>query len=364
MSQLENAIKKCLTSAIRAEGKVSPNPLVGAVVFDREGKFVTFGYHERYGEAHAEVNAIKAAGDKTQGGMLVVNLEPCSHWGKTPPCVDAIIQAGFKKVVIGMLDPNPKVNGNGVKKLREAGIEVEIGILQDKCEKLNEVFIKNQKYNKPFIAIKTATTLDGKIATCTQDSKWITSEKSRQYVHKLRNKYDAVLTSSNTVLADNPQMTCRMDKGKNPIRIILDKNLRTDFSQKIYENNCDKIFVVIDENLTNPPTAPDHIEYIKCPLKDSHLDLNFVVNTLFEKGVMSILIEAGGILNGAFVKENLVDKLYHFQAPKIIGDNNAKSWIEGFSTEKLSDCNVLEIYKTRFLDPDIYTEAYFLNNTK
>ena len=353
----DNAIKKCLHLANKAEGKVSPNPLVGAVVFDKNGEYVSCGYHERCGEAHAEVNALKKAGTKAQGGTIAVNLEPCSHWGKTPPCVDLIIKSGIKKVIVGMLDPNPKVNGNGVKKLKEHGIEVEVGILQNECERLNEIFIKNQKTKKPFIAIKTATTLDGKIATSTNDSKWTTSEKSRKIVHQLRNRYDAILTSSATVIADNPQMTCRLKNGRNPIRVILDKTLKTDFECEIYKNNTEKIFVVVDEKLKNLPQPPKNVEYLKSPLKDGKLDLQFVVNELFAKGIMSILIEAGGKLNGAFLKENLVDKIYHFQAPKILGDSKAKNWVEGFTTEKISDSKKLEITKVKFINPDFLIEG-------
>lgn len=360
MIKSENAIKNCLHKANKGQGHVSPNPLVGAVVFDKDGNFVSSGYHEKYGEAHAEVNAIKKAGDKTNGGTIAVNLEPCSHWGKTPPCVDLIIKSGFKKVIIGMSDPNPKVNGRGIQKLVEAGIDVETDVLKDECEKLNEIFIKNQKFQKTFVAIKTATTLDGKIATFSGDSKWITGEKSRAYVQQLRNKYDAILTSSSTVLTDNPQMTCRKKGGRNPIRIVLDRTLKTSFDLNFYENNCSKVIVVVDEKINDLPLAPINVEFLKCPSKNKKLDLSFALEKFFAMGIMSILVEAGGTLNGAFVKAGLVDKIYQFIAPKIVGDKNAKNWMDGLQTQKMEESKILNIAKIKHFDDDIMLEEYFI----
>ncbi len=361
MKKHEKHLEKCLAKATKGAGRVSPNPLVGAVVLDKNGDFVSSGYHQKYGEAHAEVNAIAKAGDKTKDGTIYVNLEPCSHHGKTPPCTDLIIKSGFKRVVIGMKDPNPKVNGKGIKKLEDAGIEVIYGVLEDKCKKLNEIFIKNQTQKKPFIAIKTATTLDGQIATANGSSKWITSEKSRAYVQKLRNKYDAILTSATTVKADNPSMTCRMKNGRNPIRILVDTQFKSDLNSAFYVDNGVKVYVAVSKDLKNlPANLPSHIQFIKCPLKWGHVDLEYLVDELFKIGVMSILIEAGGELNGAFIKAGLVDKVYQFIAPKLCGDTTAKPWISGMVTSEISDCLNLKITDKKNFGLDILLESYFV----
>ena len=309
-------IKKCISLARKGEGNVSPNPLVGAVVLDKYGNIAGYGYHQKYGQPHAEVNAIKMAeknGINIKGGTIFVSLEPCSHFGKTPPCADLIIEKGLKKVVTGCIDPNPKVAGNGIKKLKDAGIEVVCGVLEQQCRNLNEIFIKNQIEKRPFIAIKTAVTADGKIAAKTGDSKWITSEKARACVQKLRNKYDAILTGSGTVIADNPSLTCRMKNGT------------------------------------------DNVKILKCPPDPStgKIDLNILIQKLFDFGIMSVIIEAGGTLNGAFLKTGRVDKIYQFIAPKILGDNSAKSFVEGFDIPKIDDCLKFEVKKVKKFKPDI-----------
>jgi len=358
LKKYNDIIESCLAEASKAWGKVSPNPLVGAVLTDDDGKIISSGFHEKCGCAHAEVNAIKKAGKKAENATLFVNLEPCSHFGKTPPCVDLIIKSHIKKVVIGMQDPNPKVNGEGIRKLREAGIEVVTGILEEKCKKFNEIFIVNQTENRTFLAVKTATTLDGKIATAQKHSKWITSEKAREKVHMLRNKYDAIMTSSATVLADNPEMTCRIKGGRNPVRIVADRNLKTDLNAKIYTDNGAKVYIAIDENLKNLPKLPSHIEFIKCPTTPEGIDLKFLVKELYNKGIMSILAEAGGKFNGALLKEHLVDKIYHFTAPKILGDDNAISWVNGFAPERISDAINLKLGEIERCNKDILVEYY------
>jgi len=234
-------MKKCIKLALKADGKTLPNPLVGCVVLDKDGKELSTGYHSAYGMPHAEADALnKLNNDEAIGATLIVNLEPCSHHGKTPPCVDLIIQKGIKKVVIGMKDPNPLVAGDGIEKCKKAGIEVIENVLYDDSVKLNEVFIKNMTKKSCFVVIKTATTLDGKIATKTGSSKWITSQNARSEVQKIRNRYDAILTTSSTVIADNPSMTCTAKGGKNPIKIILDRELKTDFNSKIYNSSGEK----------------------------------------------------------------------------------------------------------------------------
>ena len=232
-------MNKCIELAKQAEGKTSPNPMVGCVILNDKNEIISTGYHKKYGENHAERDALLKLENAT-GCTLVVNLEPCSHFGKTPPCADLIIEKGIKRVIYGMKDVNPIVAGNGLKKLQKAGIEIIGPILEDECKKLNEVFIKNQTEHKTFVALKTATTIDGKIATQTGDSKWITSEDARREVRNIRNRYDAILTSSATVIADNPTM-------EHKCKIILDRKLKTDINSTIYKQG--KIFVFYDDTI-------------------------------------------------------------------------------------------------------------------
>ncbi|MBS4760425.1 MAG: bifunctional diaminohydroxyphosphoribosylaminopyrimidine deaminase/5-amino-6-(5-phosphoribosylamino)uracil reductase RibD [Clostridium sp.] len=353
-------MKKAITLAKKGEGKVSPNPLVGAIVLDSKNKIIGKGWHKKYGEAHAEVNAIKNAiknGYDCKGATIVVTLEPCSHFGKTPPCADLIIEKGFKKVIIGCTDPNPIVAGNGIKKLKRAGIEVITGTLEEDCRQLNEIFFKNQLKKMPFIAIKTATTMDGKIATKTGSSKWITSEKARKDVQKLRNKYDAILTGSGTIIADNPSLTCRMKNGKNPIRIIIDSQLKTSPKANVYKNDKTKVYIAIKET-TKIKSFPLNVEFIKCKTINEKIDLTDLVLKLYEKGIRSILIEAGGKLNGEFIKKHLADKIYQYIAPKITGDNESKTFLSGFDTKDINKSIELSLKSTKMLIPDLRLESY------
>jgi diaminohydroxyphosphoribosylaminopyrimidine deaminase/5-amino-6-(5-phosphoribosylamino)uracil reductase len=356
--EYKKLMRKCINLAKKSEGHVSPNPLVGAIIFDDKFRIISEGRHEKCGENHAERNAVFAATENLKGKSIIVNLEPCSHFGKTPPCADLLIEKGFKRVIVGMVDPNPIVSGRGIKKLKENGIEVITGILEDECKKLNEIFIKNQMEKKPYITIKTATTLDGKIATKTGSSKWITDETSRKEVQKLRNKYDAVLTSSSTVIQDNPSMTCRLKNGRNPVRVVIDTNLSTPPNSKIYENNNAKVIIIT--GIKPEKKYPKNVEIIKCKLKNGHVDLKETVSILYKKGIMSILIEAGGILTNAFIQEKLADKLIQFVAPKILADKNAKTFAEGCSRKEIAECNNLIITSTKKLKNDIIIEGIFV----
>jgi diaminohydroxyphosphoribosylaminopyrimidine deaminase/5-amino-6-(5-phosphoribosylamino)uracil reductase len=342
-------MQKCLELAKKAEGKVSPNPLVGAIVLDKDGQIVGEGYHQKYGEAHAEVNALKQAGEKAIGGTLIVNLEPCSHHGKTPPCADLIIEKKIKKLIVGMIDPNPIVSGNGIKKCQDAGIEVEVGILENKCKELNEVFIKNHTKKKPFVAIKIATTIDGKIATKTGSSKWITSSQSREIVQQLRNKYDAILTGSGTVIADDPSMLCTMPDGKNPIKIVLDTHAKTSPNAKIYKEG--QIILATNQKTDK---YPSNVEILECPLdKNGKIDIDFVMDELFKRRICSILVEAGAKVNSAFLMSQNTDKIYHFIAPKILGDNEAISCFDGFDIKDINECIQITGLDIQKLDVDV-----------
>ena len=343
----ENYMKKCIELAKNGEGQTSPNPMVGCVVLDKNENEISTGYHHKYGDNHAERDALlKLHNGEEKGGTLIVNLEPCSHHGKTPPCADLIIERGLKKVVIGMQDVNPIVAGNGINKLQKAGIEIISGIMEEECKKLNEIFIKNMTQNKCFIAIKTATTLDGKIATSNGSSKWITSSAAREKVKEIRNCYDAIMTTSSTILADNPTMLHRK-------KIILDRRLKTNLEAPIYKNGEIYLF---NETLD---MFEGGVNFIKTPVKANKLDLEFVFERAYELGIKSILIESGGILNGSALK--YTDKIYHFIAPKITGDNSSLSC---FNFQKINDINNslnFEIESIEHFEPDILLTYYPIN---
>ncbi len=343
----ENYMKKCIELAKNGEGQTSPNPMVGCVVLDKNENEISTGYHHKYGDNHAERDALlKLHNGEEKGGTLIVNLEPCSHHGKTPPCADLIIERGLKKVVIGMQDVNPIVAGNGINKLQKAGIEVISGIMEEECKKLNEIFIKNMTQNKCFIAIKTATTLDGKIATSNGSSKWITSSTAREKVKEIRNCYDAIMTTSSTILADNPTMLHRK-------KIILDRRMKTNLEAPIYKNGEIYLF---NETLD---MFEGGVNFIKTPVKANKLDLEFVFERAYELGIKSILIESGGILNGSALK--YADKIYHFIAPKITGDNSSLSC---FNFQKINDINNslnFEIESIEHFEPDILLTYYPIN---
>lgn len=340
MKQYDLLMKKCIELAKQAQGETSPNPLVGCIVLNDIGEIISTGYHKKYGENHAERDALLKL-DDAKNCTLIVNLEPCSHYGKTPPCADLIIEKGVKRVVYGMKDVNPIVAGNGLKKLIDAGIEVIGPILEDECRKLNEIFIKNQVEHKTFVALKTATTIDGKIATSTNDSKWITSDFAREEVRNIRKRYDAILTSSSTILADNPTM-------EHKCKVILDRELKTNSQMTIYKQG--KIFVF--HSLKNQSSlSNNNLQYIYTPTVNNKLCIESILEELYKRGIMSVLVETGGKLNGSFLP--YIDRLYHFVAPKILGDNNGKSCFYGKEVEKISNCTNLNFESVELFPPDI-----------
>lgn len=354
MKQYETYMKECIELARLAEGATSPNPMVGCIVLNKNGEVISKGYHKKYGENHAERDALlKINKDEAKDGTLIVNMEPCSHFGKTPPCADLIIEYGIKKVVIGMEDVNPIVKGNGIKKLKKAEIEVIQGILEPECKKLNEIFIINMTEKRTFVALKTATTLDGKIATKTGDSKWITSESARNEVKKIRKKYDAIMTSSSTIIADNPNMA-----HKN--KIVLDRELKTDFKNAdIYKSG--NIYVFFDKNLKYPENRKN-INFIPAPIIKNKLDIKFILKKLYELNIMSVILESGGILNGEFLE--YTDKIYHFIAPKILADNTGKSAFNGKQIELISNAQNFQFDEIKIFSPDILLTYYPIKNIR
>ncbi len=348
--QYDNLMKKCIKLAKKGEGHVSPNPLVGCIVLNKDNEIISTGYHKKYGDNHAERDALlKIENNAEKDGTLIVNLEPCTHYGKTPPCTDLIIERGIKRVVIGMKDVNPIVSGKGIKKLKQAGVEVIENVLERECLELNEVFIKNMKYNKTFTAIKTATTLDGKTACANGSSKWITSEKARKEVYKIRKHYDAILTTASTVIADNPTML--HDK-----KIILDRELKTDKNYQIYKSG--KIFLFCDEKYKNTEHkfSSCDINLIYTPVSDNKLDLEFILKWLFDNKIMSVLVESGETLNGEILK--YTDKIYHFIAPKITGDNTSKSCFNYRKIDNINECMNFKISEIKKFPPDILLTCY------
>lgn len=330
-------MQEALRIARFAGGRTSPNPLVGAVIV-RDGRIIATGWHRSAGTEHAEVHALNMAGELAKGATLYVTLEPCAHYGKVPPCACAVAEAGIKRVVMAMIDPNPKVAGKGKKILEDAGIEVVCGILKKEAEKLNEAFLKWVTTGKPWVTLKTAMTIDGKIATKNGQSKWITNEVSRKKVHELRDNYDAILVGAGTVLTDNPCLTARIDdgNGKNPVRIILDSKARTPLTSNVVTDKQAKTIIAVTGS-----AAEERIKALKnngaeiiVVNSGDQVDLEELLVILGERGITSLLVEGGGTVNYSFLADGLVDKVVAFIAPKIFGGRTALTPVEG---EGISD---------------------------
>lgn len=354
-------MKIALDLAKLGKGKVNPNPLVGAVIV-KDKKIIAKGYHEKYGEDHAEVNAFKNAKENLAGATMYVTLEPCSHYGKTPPCVDKIIDNKISRVVIGMMDPNKLVLGQGIKKLQDAGIEVEVGVLEEECKKLNEVFIKYIKNEKPFVVLKAAMSLDGKISTASGESKWITGNKSRSEVHKLRNDLSAIMVGVDTVIIDNPYLTCRIVDGRNPIRIIIDSKLRIPKDSNVLENTND-IKTIIATTEKAPKEKIDYLEnlgvwVIKTKSTDEKVNLKELMIKLGELKIDSILLEGGSTLNYSALEVGIVDKVLVYIAPKIIGGVNSKTPVGGNGIEQLKDAFKIKDLNISMVSEDVLIQGY------
>ncbi|WIW71847.1 bifunctional diaminohydroxyphosphoribosylaminopyrimidine deaminase/5-amino-6-(5-phosphoribosylamino)uracil reductase RibD [Anaerosinus gibii] len=354
-------MREALRIAAYASGRTTPNPLVGAVIV-KDNRIVGQGWHRKAGTEHAEIHALHQAGELAKGADIYVTLEPCSHYGKTPPCCQAIIKAGIKRVIVAMTDPNPLVAGNGLKELKAAGIEVVEGVCRDEAEKLNEVFLKWIVHKMPFIVVKTAMTLDGKIATVSGDSKWITNEKSRKFVHQLRDLYDGILVGIGTVLADNPTLTTRLDHlGKNPVRIIVDSKARIPLDSIVITNKSAHTILAVTERASQEKIAAllqVGIEVIVTKEKADQVDLSDLLKILAEKNICSILVEGGSRINYSFFVEHLVDKVHCFIAPKIIGGTDAASPIGGKGTFYMKDAYQLNDITTERFDEDILITGY------
>jgi len=354
---------ECLALAKKGAGYVSPNPLVGAVLV-KKNKVIARGYHKIFGRPHAEVNAIQSAKSSVRGATLYVNLEPCNYFGRTPPCTDLLIASKISRVVVGMEDPNPLVSGKGISYLRQAGISVTTGILEKECKKLNEAFTKYITTGLPFVTLKIAQTLDGKIAKSSEKSKWITNASSRRIVHGLRSQYDAVLVGAGTVLKDNPQLTVREVNGRNPVRVILDGKFRVNPNAVVFSPSSESktiLFVAEQFAVTQlgkkKKLVEKGVEIIELKgRKDGSIPLIKILEQVGSRGIASLLVEGGAFTFSFFLKERLADKLLLFLAPTIYGDG-----LDAFmslSSKSLANAIKLTNISSHNVDGDILIEGY------
>ncbi|MDD3225629.1 MAG: bifunctional diaminohydroxyphosphoribosylaminopyrimidine deaminase/5-amino-6-(5-phosphoribosylamino)uracil reductase RibD [Clostridium sp.] len=360
---MECYMQRALELAKKGEGFVNPNPLVGAVIV-KDNKVIGEGYHEVFGKYHAEVNALKMAGKEAKDAEVYVTLEPCSHYGKTPPCAEALVKAGVKKVVIAMKDPNPMVSGRGIEILENSGIEVVCGVLEQEAKQLNEIFIKYIITKLPFVIMKTAMTMDGKIATVTGESKWISGKVSREYVHKIRNRVMGIMVGIGTVLMDDPMLTTRLDsnKVKSPTAVILDSKLRIPLDAKILETLRERdIIIATTENADRDKKIKLEnlgIKFITAEDEEGKVDIEKVIRKLGNMGIDSVLLEGGSNLNFSAVKSGVVDKVICFIAPKIVGGEKAKTPVEGGGISNINDAIKLYKIKAQNIGEDILIEGY------
>lgn len=359
----QSYMRQALALAKKAKGFTSPNPCVGAVIVKND-TVAGQGFHRAAGRPHAEVEAIADAGSNTKGAAIYVTLEPCNHYGKTPPCTRAIIDAGIKRVVIGCRDPNPDVAGNGIQTLKENGIEVVSGILESQAKALIEDFIWFIRHRTPFVTLKCAATLDGRIATVTGDSKWITSAASRQYAHKIRNDVDAILVGSGTLHADNPSLTSRINdvKTKDPVRVILDTRLSIDPDAKVLNQSSDAVTIIAagpDISHEKKKRVEDKgARVLQLPLKGNKLDLHELMIKLGQMSILSLLIEGGSVVAGTVLREQMVNKVLYFIAPKFIGGNDGFPVFDGQGVKLIQEAFTLKDVSTHRFDDDILVQGY------
>lgn len=352
-------MRRATALARRGIGKTAPNPAVGCVIV-RDGTVVGEGWHKKAGTPHAEVHALRQAGEMAGNADVYVTLEPCAHTGRTPPCAEALIEARVARVFVGMIDPNPKVKGKGVEMLRAAGIEVVPGILEAECRLLNEPFIKHVTTGLPFVILKSAMTLDGKTATESGDSKWITNDKSRRYVHKLRAMVDAVMVGVGTVEADDPQLNSRIAGGKDPLRVVVDSSLNIPVSAQVLHLASPARTVVAtisDDDDKRAGICATGAEVIRCRERDGRVDLCDLFARLGRMGVQSVLLEGGRTLAGEAFRRGLIDKFLLFYAPKLVGGEGIGLFAGG-GVERMADALRLEHIEIRRFGSDILLQGY------
>lgn len=357
----EYYMRRAISLAKRGAGYVSPNPMVGAVIV-KDGKIVGEGYHKKAGLDHAEIVAIKMAGEHCRGASLYVNLEPCCHYGKTPPCTDAIIRAGIAEVFIGMIDPNPLVSGNGIAELRRHGINVKTGILENLCRSLNEFFIKYITTGVPFVILKMACSIDGKVATYTGDSKWISCEESRIYVHRLRSTVDGIIVGVETIIRDDPELNVRFIKSKrHPVRIVVDSHLRIPVNARVFSSKGGRCIVatVDGDSEKEKRLSEMGIDVLRVEgREDGRVSMKSLLYVLGKRGLSSILIEGGPEVCWSAIEEGVVDKVIFFYSPIIIGGKTSPGPIGGSGFSKLGDVRKLKNVRMRKIGEDFLLEGY------
>lgn len=358
----EKYMRQAIALALKGTGRVNPNPLVGAVVV-KDGRVIGEGYHQQYGCPHAERNALAACTESPAGATIYVTLEPCCHHGKNPPCTEALIQAGISRVVVGSADPNPLVAGKGIAQLKAAGIQVEEGFLQAECDAINFIFFHYITTNKPYLALKYAMTADGKIACHTGASRWITGEVARHHVHQLRNKYAAIMVGTGTVLADDPELTCRIENGNNPVRIVCDTQLRTPLSSKLVTTAKEVPTIIAtccQEESRHKPYQEAGCQVLVVPAKNGGVDLQALVHRLGQEKIDSVLVEGGGQLNWSLLQAGLVQRVYTYIAPKIFGGAAAKSPVGGIGVDNPQQAFQMRVVATQQLGEDFLLEQEVL----
>ncbi|ASF40958.1 bifunctional diaminohydroxyphosphoribosylaminopyrimidine deaminase/5-amino-6-(5-phosphoribosylamino)uracil reductase [Halobacillus halophilus] len=355
MSRDEQYMKTAIQMAGETVGQTSPNPSVGAIVI-KDNELVGLGVHVKAGEAHAEVHALQMAGEKAKGAEIYVTLEPCSHYGKTPPCAKAIIDAGIKRVVIASHDPNPEVSGKGINMMREAGIEVETNVLTEEADRLNKDFFHFIQTGEPYVRLKAAMSLDGKIATSTGESQWITGKEAREDGHTYRHISDAILVGIQTVLSDDPTLTTRIEgKGNNPIRVVFDSNLRIPLSSKLIQNQEAPTWIFTgkhaSKNMVQKLQDVDHIRVIQQDV--DQIDIHQALQYLGEQKVTSLLVEGGGTIADAFVRAGKVEETITYIAPKLIGGKDASSPVAGKGISELKNVPDYQVVSNEQIGEDI-----------
>lgn len=348
-------LRKTLSLAKQGISWTNPNPLVGAVIV-KNGRITGKGFHHGVGLAHAEVDALNKTTEDPKGATLYVNLEPCTSFGRTPPCTDAIIKAGIKKVIFCTLDPNPKNNGCGLSRLKKAGIEIAFGLLKDEAGILNEAFFKFHEKKRPFVAVKFAASLDGKMATGSGDSKWITNEKARNYARNLRANYQAVLIGINTALRDNPNLGVRKTGEKDPLRIIIDPCLKIPLKADVLRDQ-NVIIAATTEASQSKKKKLENLGFTVLVFENQYIPISDLLSRLYEKEIISVLVEGGGKTLGPFVDSKIIDKVYAFHAPMLLGGKNAVS-IEGNGIKTIRQAIRLKNISFKKFEDNLLTIGY------
>lgn len=356
-------MRRALDLAARARGRTSPNPMVGAVLV-KDGQLIGEGFHAYAGSDHAEVAALRDAGPAARGATLYVSLEPCSHYGRTPPCVEQILQAGIRRVVAACEDPNPAVSGKGIAALRAAGLSVDVGVLAEEAERLNEAFFTHVRTGRPFVTLKVAASLDGKIATRTGESRWITGESARRRVHQLRNEMDAVLVGIGTVLRDDPLLTTRLGIAdqRDPIRVVVDNLARLPLRAKAV-NRASTAPTILAVSQMAPRTKLEALEregvqVIVVESSPRRVSLERLIEALGKRGILSVMIEGGAEINASALREGVVDKVLVFLAPILIGGKSTPTAVGGDGIESLTQAVRLRDVRIERFDGDILVEGY------